>query len=467
MDQRLKSLTAREHEVFSQMGQGCAIEQIAKSIGLTEKSVNVHASRLRRKLGVASRTALVQLAERVHIETSNAGPAGSCQTITSVVDPAVWVNVFDAHPDPLMYVSSDYKVLRVNLTQATLLGLRASACEGRYCYELLHGSEKPPEDCPCASVVYEGMAKTCDIHFSAIGDHFRLTISPIKSADGRVRGLLHVAKCLNFNSRLDAAPRTAEGACSTENNAATHPEKANRHLFDRLLAFVLHHVGQHALDARHRAALLNNFVDLLSEFSLGHVSLWEASEEVPRAVFRHTFGQKSTPDAPPVLCPSSALLKSVKRFGFAKSSEGGVVRSLVQMSDMIAGASTYLMLVECAQNSIGCAYLRPEPMRFMCDVLGEIVRHATAADGSPSGKGLTPRELAVIRLLEGDYLCKTIADQLGVSLHTVHVHIRNIYRKLRVHTRTDAVRKWRTHRWNCCRAHSSAQAPAKKARPRL
>jgi DNA-binding CsgD family transcriptional regulator len=37
---------------------------------------------------------------------------------------------------------------------------------------------------------------------------------------------------------------------------------------------------------------------------------------------------------------------------------------------------------------------------------------------------------------------KQIADQLGVSIHTVRNYIRRIYEKLHVHTRTEAVAKF-------------------------
>jgi DNA-binding CsgD family transcriptional regulator len=40
---------------------------------------------------------------------------------------------------------------------------------------------------------------------------------------------------------------------------------------------------------------------------------------------------------------------------------------------------------------------------------------------------------------------KQIADQLGVSIHTVRSYIRRIYEKLHVRTRTEAVAKYFRH----------------------
>ncbi len=54
---------------------------------------------------------------------------------------------------------------------------------------------------------------------------------------------------------------------------------------------------------------------------------------------------------------------------------------------------------------------------------------------------LTPREQEILNLLVEGFLYKEIADQLQVSGHTVHFHIRNIYQKLHVRSRAQAVAK--------------------------
>lgn len=52
---------------------------------------------------------------------------------------------------------------------------------------------------------------------------------------------------------------------------------------------------------------------------------------------------------------------------------------------------------------------------------------------------LTLREIEVLRLLSGGCTYKKISALLGISLHTVCVHIKNVYRKLDVHTAPGAV----------------------------
>ena len=58
---------------------------------------------------------------------------------------------------------------------------------------------------------------------------------------------------------------------------------------------------------------------------------------------------------------------------------------------------------------------------------------------------LSLREHEALRLLSEGYLYKEIAEQMEVSWHTVHTHIRRIYKKLQVRSRTQAIAKFRGH----------------------
>ncbi len=55
---------------------------------------------------------------------------------------------------------------------------------------------------------------------------------------------------------------------------------------------------------------------------------------------------------------------------------------------------------------------------------------------------LTKREEEILGLLARGYLYKEIAAKLFISVETVRTHIRNIYEKLQVRTRTEAILKF-------------------------
>jgi DNA-binding NarL/FixJ family response regulator len=73
-----------------------------------------------------------------------------------------------------------------------------------------------------------------------------------------------------------------------------------------------------------------------------------------------------------------------------------------------------------------------------------IVRRTQSHAGPPPGPPLdtvklTPREIDILWGIAKGFSYAEIADHLGLSRQTVPGHIKNIYRKLEVHTRGEAV----------------------------
>jgi len=78
---------------------------------------------------------------------------------------------------------------------------------------------------------------------------------------------------------------------------------------------------------------------------------------------------------------------------------------------------------------------------------GEIDRKVVQSFQHPANKpdistSLTKREEEILGLLSQGYFYKEIANTLSISTETVRTHIRNIYEKLQVRTRTEAILKY-------------------------
>jgi RNA polymerase sigma factor (sigma-70 family) len=110
---------------------------------------------------------------------------------------------------------------------------------------------------------------------------------------------------------------------------------------------------------------------------------------------------------------------------------------------LTAGASGYLLkssppdrlLDAIAELHQGGA---PMSAQIARRVVEAFQRPETAAE--PAAR-LSPRETEIIRLLAQGLLYKEIADRLGLSTETIRTHLHNIYEKLHVRTRTEAVMK--------------------------
>jgi DNA-binding NarL/FixJ family response regulator len=77
-------------------------------------------------------------------------------------------------------------------------------------------------------------------------------------------------------------------------------------------------------------------------------------------------------------------------------------------------------------------------------VVQAFCRPSPAVEPKPENN-LSERERDVLDLILQGYLYKQIADQLNLSVYTVNFHIRNIYAKLQVHSRAEAMAKMRNH----------------------
>jgi len=108
---------------------------------------------------------------------------------------------------------------------------------------------------------------------------------------------------------------------------------------------------------------------------------------------------------------------------------------------MCAGATGYLLkktpparLLESLKEAVaGGAPMSPEVARRVISLFREI-RPPERADYD-----LTPHETRLLKLFVRGHNYKTAAAELGVSVHTIDFHLRSIYQKLQVHSKTEAV----------------------------
>lgn len=111
-----------------------------------------------------------------------------------------------------------------------------------------------------------------------------------------------------------------------------------------------------------------------------------------------------------------------------------------------AGASGYLL--KSAPPADLIAAIR-DIRGFGSPMSREVARKLTQtfrrrAQPSEKDEPLTKREEEILQLLSQGLLYKEIADKLSIKLDTVGSHVKSIYRKLHVRSRTEAAMK---HRW--------------------
>jgi len=110
---------------------------------------------------------------------------------------------------------------------------------------------------------------------------------------------------------------------------------------------------------------------------------------------------------------------------------------------LCAGASGYLLkntpparLIESLREAMGGgAPMSPEVARRVVRLFRDFRPPRRAS------YHLTPQESQLLRLLVEGHHYKTAADVMEISVNTVSFHLKNIYGKLRVHSKSEAVAK--------------------------
>lgn len=122
-----------------------------------------------------------------------------------------------------------------------------------------------------------------------------------------------------------------------------------------------------------------------------------------------------------------------------------------------AGADGYLLkrdavgkILEAVREiASGGAPMSPQIARRMVEYFHRISASVPPGTKEPSGQelgNLTPQERHILGKLAEGMVPKEVAVAVGISWETVNKHLANIYSKMHVHSRTEAVLKFLGHR---------------------
>jgi DNA-binding NarL/FixJ family response regulator len=110
-----------------------------------------------------------------------------------------------------------------------------------------------------------------------------------------------------------------------------------------------------------------------------------------------------------------------------------------------AGASGYLLKRAKPQKVLDAIrdVLQGE-VPMSAEIARKVIRHFQTQPAAPVEAGkLSPREREILELIVPGLSNKEIADRLNISIESIRWHLKNIYHKLHVHSRTEAASKFR------------------------
>ena len=112
-----------------------------------------------------------------------------------------WERTFDAVPDLISIIDVGHRIVRVNRAMAARLGRTPDQCVGLRCHQAVHGLDQPPAFCPHARLLRDGQVQEEEVSEPRLHGDFLVTTSPLRDAEGRLTGSVHVARDITEHKR--------------------------------------------------------------------------------------------------------------------------------------------------------------------------------------------------------------------------------------------------------------------------
>lgn len=149
--------------------------------------------------------------------------------------------------------------------------------------------------------------------------------------------------------------------------------------------------------------------------------------------------------------PDLSGVECVRRLKPLLPDTGFMMLTIIEDHELVfaslqAGATGYLVKGspwERLQEAIRELHAGGSPMSS--SIAREVIRSLIGSEPGPAApcSPLSAREVEVLRVLADGRRYKEIADDFGISLHTVRTHIHHIYQKLHVQKRSEATEFFR------------------------
>jgi PAS domain S-box-containing protein len=211
----VEDLTLEKKELLFSKRHRAELENRVRDRTAELKNAN---ERLQREIGVRKRaetaltTANEELELRVEERTRELRESNSAY-LRAKND---WERTFDAVPDHIMILDTNYRIIRMNRPMAEKLGVKPEQIIGKRCYDWIHGMAAPPQTCPHTRLIKDGKQHVSEIPEPRFGGIFDVRVSPLHDSEGNVVACVHVARDITEAKKAERSLIEAREAASAE-----------------------------------------------------------------------------------------------------------------------------------------------------------------------------------------------------------------------------------------------------------
>ncbi|MFA4849577.1 MAG: PAS domain S-box protein [Methanoregula sp.] len=179
-----------------------------------QRRVEVRATQISSRKNPATLTVLTDITDRKRAEEELRGAYEQltaqeeelrAQYDSLAISQAEWESTFNAISDWITLISPDGKIHRTNKAVESLLGIPSGKVLGRYCFELIHGTECQIDDCPRRHMLESKKREITESQMGNGNGWVQVTVDPIINANGNVVSAVHIVRDISERTRSQKA----------------------------------------------------------------------------------------------------------------------------------------------------------------------------------------------------------------------------------------------------------------------
>jgi diguanylate cyclase (GGDEF)-like protein/PAS domain S-box-containing protein len=121
-----------------------------------------------------------------------------------------WQSTFDSITDLVSIQDSNCKLVRVNKAYADVFQKKPEELAGQICYEVVHKTSCPIDNCPHERALKTKEGTTSEIFEPVLGLYLEISCSPIFDEQGEMKGTIHIAKNITERKKSEEALERSE-----------------------------------------------------------------------------------------------------------------------------------------------------------------------------------------------------------------------------------------------------------------
>lgn len=121
-----------------------------------------------------------------------------------------WEDIFQASGNPTFILDGEHGVISANRATVGATGKSKEALLGMKCYEIMHGTDQPPEGCPMEKMLISGHCETVEMEVEVLGSVFLVSCTPMLDDEGNLQKVIHIATDITENKQAEEEKKILE-----------------------------------------------------------------------------------------------------------------------------------------------------------------------------------------------------------------------------------------------------------------